>query len=52
QEDVHECLRHLVDKIVGSYLDRQGVNTCAPIRLAEATPFHRIFEGHLRTQVR
>ncbi|CAM9838465.1 unnamed protein product [Ectocarpus sp. 12 AP-2014] len=52
QEDAHEFLRHLVDKMVGSYLERRGVDPFAPNRLAETTPIHRVFGGFLRSQLK
>lgn len=53
QEDAHEFLRHLVDKMAGSFLRRRGAEaTAAPIRPAEASPIHGIFGGCLRSQVR
>ncbi|CAN0112232.1 unnamed protein product [Ectocarpus sp. 4 AP-2014] len=52
QEDAHEFLRHLVDKMAGSYLDRRGVDPFAPNRLAETTPIHRVFGGYLRSQLK
>ncbi|CBN80156.1 conserved unknown protein [Ectocarpus siliculosus] len=52
QEDAHEFLRHLVDKMAGSYLERRGVDPFAPNRLAETTPIHRVFGGYLRSQLK
>ncbi|CAM9897011.1 unnamed protein product, partial [Ectocarpus fasciculatus] len=52
QEDAHEFLRHLVDKMAGTYLDRRGIDPFAPNRLAETTPIHRIFGGYLRSQLK
>lgn len=50
QEDAHEFLRHLVDKMASSFLTRRGVKAFDPNRLAETTPIHRIFGGYLRSQ--
>ncbi|CAN0116678.1 unnamed protein product, partial [Ectocarpus sp. 13 AM-2016] len=52
QEDAHEFLRHLVDKMVGSYLERRGVDPFAHDRLAETTPIHLVFGGYLRSQLK
>ncbi|CAN0517500.1 unnamed protein product, partial [Laminaria digitata] len=51
QEDAHEFLRHLLDKMVDCCLKRRGVKSSAPNRLAETTPINRIFGGYLRSQV-
>ncbi|CAB1100974.1 unnamed protein product [Ectocarpus sp. CCAP 1310/34] len=51
QEDAHELLRHLVDKMAGSYLERRGVDPFASNRLGETTPIHRVFGGYLRSQL-
>ncbi|CAN0031483.1 unnamed protein product, partial [Hapterophycus canaliculatus] len=51
QEDAHEFLRHLLDKMVDCCLKRKGVKSSAPNRLAETTPINRIFGGYLRSRV-
>lgn len=51
QEDAHEFLRHLLDKMVDGCLKRRSVKSSAPNRLAETTPINRIFGGYLRSQV-
>ncbi|CAM9918104.1 unnamed protein product, partial [Ectocarpus sp. 4 AP-2014] len=52
QEDAHEFLRHLLDKMVDCYLKRKGVKSSAPNRLAETTPINRIFGGYLRSRLK
>ncbi len=51
QEDAHEFLRQLVDKMAEAYLFRRSVKSNAPYRLGETTPIHRIFAGYLRSRV-
>lgn len=54
QEDAHEFLRHLVDKMACSLLRRQGVNattTTTSEKPSATTPIHGVFEGSLRSQV-
>lgn len=51
QEDAHEFLRHLLDRMVESCLSLKNVKAGAPNRLAETTSINRIFGGYLRSQV-
>eukprot|EP00752_Nemacystus_decipiens_P017873 g16023.t1 len=52
QEDAHEFLRHLLDKMVDCCLKRTGVKSSAPNRLAETTAIGRIFGGYLRSRLK
>ncbi|CAN0098829.1 unnamed protein product, partial [Discosporangium mesarthrocarpum] len=52
QEDAHEFLRHLLDKMVEGCLKMRRVKSSAPNRLAETTAINRIFGGYLRSQLR
>ncbi len=51
QEDAHEFLRQLLDKMAEAYLFRRSIKSNAPNRLGETTPIHRIFAGYLRSRV-
>jgi len=49
QEDSHEFIRYIVDALQKSSLF--GLNTKLETRLGETTVIHRIFGGHLQSQV-